>query len=131
MTDTISSGTPEGVPNHCPICDTIICIEPSHPPGDAPCPNCGTLLWFFQTSEGMRLYESKSVAGLSEKIMKIICDRLGTNKEITPTTPLHENVDSLELVELMMELEAEFGITIPDDQAEKIRTVGDVIDCIA
>jgi hypothetical protein len=42
----ISSRTPEGFPHHCPICDADICIEPSRPPGDAPCPNCGHLLWF-------------------------------------------------------------------------------------
>jgi hypothetical protein len=35
MSTTISSHTPEGVPNHCPVCDTLICIEPSQPPGDA------------------------------------------------------------------------------------------------
>jgi hypothetical protein len=52
MTGTISTRTPEGAPNHCPVCDSLICIEPSQPPGDAPCPNCGTLLWFFGTSAG-------------------------------------------------------------------------------
>jgi hypothetical protein len=43
---TISSRTPEGEPNYCPICNVAIRIEPSRPPGDAPCPSCGVLLWF-------------------------------------------------------------------------------------
>jgi hypothetical protein len=42
----ISSRTPEGWPKHCPVCGRDIRIEPSTPPGDAPCPNCGLLLWF-------------------------------------------------------------------------------------
>jgi len=41
-----SSRTPEGESNQCPICGKEVRIEPSRPPGDAPCPNCGHLLWF-------------------------------------------------------------------------------------
>jgi hypothetical protein len=43
---TISSRTPEGEPNRCPVCRHQLTIEPSRPPGDAPCPRCGVLLWF-------------------------------------------------------------------------------------
>ena len=43
---TIASRTPEGRPNHCPVCGTDLKIEPSDPPGDALCPRCGHLLWF-------------------------------------------------------------------------------------
>jgi HptB-dependent secretion and biofilm anti anti-sigma factor len=42
----ISSRTPEGRPNHCPVCGFDLKIEPSDPAGDAPCPRCGHLLWF-------------------------------------------------------------------------------------
>lgn len=42
----ISSRTPEGRPNRCPVCGSAIKIEPSDPAGDAPCPNCGHLVWF-------------------------------------------------------------------------------------
>ena len=41
-----SSRTPEGTPNRCPICNAEVRMETSTPPGDAPCPNCGHLLWF-------------------------------------------------------------------------------------
>jgi hypothetical protein len=44
-----SSRTPEGWPNRCPACGKEVRIEPSIPPGDAPCPNCGHLLWFDPT----------------------------------------------------------------------------------
>lgn len=42
----ISSRTPEGTPNRCPVCGYQLKIEPSDPAGDAPCPRCGHLLWF-------------------------------------------------------------------------------------
>src|SRR5436305_5369278 len=42
----ISSRTPEGTPNRCPVCGSHLRIEPSDPAGDAPCPRCGHLLWF-------------------------------------------------------------------------------------
>lgn len=42
----ISSRTPEGRPNLCPVCGAAIEVEPSDPAGDAPCPHCGNLLWF-------------------------------------------------------------------------------------
>ena len=42
----ISSRTPEGEPNRCPVCGHHVNLEPSRPPGDAPGPVCGSLLWF-------------------------------------------------------------------------------------
>jgi hypothetical protein len=45
-----ASRTPEGEPNQCPICGKEVQLEPSRPPGDAPCPNCGHLLWFDSPS---------------------------------------------------------------------------------
>ncbi|MCA9127808.1 MAG: tetratricopeptide repeat protein [Planctomycetales bacterium] len=41
-----SSRTPEGDDNHCPVCGNDVRIDPTRPPGDAPCPHCGNLLWF-------------------------------------------------------------------------------------
>lgn len=46
----ISSRTPEGQPAHCPLCGSEFKIEPSRPAGDAPCPNCGHLLWLAKGS---------------------------------------------------------------------------------
>src|SRR5262249_34847085 len=42
----IASRTPEGDPNRCPVCGKRLRLEPSRPPGDAPCPSCGSLVWF-------------------------------------------------------------------------------------
>jgi acyl carrier protein len=133
MSLPISSRTPEGVPNHCPICDTLVCIEPTEPPGDAPCPGCGTLLWFIETSAGMRCYDAAAVAPLWERLLAILGENLGvTQQQVSSSTSFTRDVgaDSLDLVELVMELEEDFDITIPDEEAEKIKTVGDAIDYI-
>ena len=130
---TIASRTPEGEPNRCPVCDAKVCIEPSRPGGDAPCPNCGVLLWFLPTSEGVSIYETESVALMRERLAALMYDNLGINKEqVNWQTSFIEDVgsDSLDIVELMMEIEEEFEITIPPDEAEKIRTVGDAMDAI-
>jgi acyl carrier protein len=131
MPPTISSRTPEGAPNHCPVCDALICIEPSQPPGDAPCPSCGVLLWFIPTSGGMRFHPTDAATPVRERIAEILSRELGVNREnvvhsLSSFADL--GVDSLNIVELVMELEMEFDVTIPDDEAEKIRTPGDAVD---
>jgi hypothetical protein len=47
----ISSRTPEGSTNDCPVCGQQVRIEPSFPKDDAPCPHCGHLLWFEKPQE--------------------------------------------------------------------------------
>lgn len=71
---------------------------------------------------------------IQEKVVAIIVDKLGVDAssvvpEASFTTDL--GADSLDTVELIMELEKQFEITIPDEQAEKISTVQDAIDYIA
>ena len=65
-----------------------------------------------------------------ERVKSIIVDKLGVEEsEVTETASFTNDLgaDSLDTVELIMEFEKEFGISIPDDQAEKITTVGDAI----
>ena len=64
-----------------------------------------------------------------DKIKKIITEQLGVDEaDITPESRFLDDLgaDSLDTVELVMALEEEFGIEIPDEDAEKIQTVGDV-----
>jgi acyl carrier protein len=134
MTQTISSSTPEGRPNHCPVCGAEVHVEPSLESRDAPCPNCGTLLWFFPTSVGLRFHESKRIAPIREKVLQIICDNLGVNRAaITPASSFFDDIgaDSLDTVEFVMALEKEFGVDIADEDTDKIKTVGDLIDYLA
>ena len=64
------------------------------------------------------------------KVKGIIIDKLGVeDSEVTPEASFTNDLgaDSLDTVELIMEFEKEFNISIPDDQAENIATVGDAI----
>ena len=73
------------------------------------------------------------MSDISTKVVSIIVDKLGVEeKEVTPTASFTNDLgaDSLDTVELIMEFEKEFNIAIPDDQAEKIGTVGDAISYI-
>ena len=73
------------------------------------------------------------MSDISSKVKSIIVDKLGVEeKEVTPTASFTNDLgaDSLDTVELIMEFEKEFNIAIPDDQAEKIATVGDAISYI-
>lgn len=70
------------------------------------------------------------MSDISSKVTSIIVDKLGVEeKEVTPTASFTNDLgaDSLDTVELIMEFEKEFNIAIPDDQAEKIQTVGDAV----
>ena len=67
---------------------------------------------------------------IASRVKAIIVDKLGVEEsEVKPEASFTNalGADSLDTVELIMEFEKEFGITIPDDQAEKIGTVGDAI----
>jgi acyl carrier protein len=67
---------------------------------------------------------------ISSKVKAIIVDKLGVDEaEVTDQASFTNDLgaDSLDTVELIMQFEKEFGITIPDDQAEKITTVGEAI----
>ena len=73
------------------------------------------------------------MAEVSQRVVDIVAEQLGVDKEkVTPETSFVNDLgaDSLDTVELVMELEEEFDINIPDDAAEKIQTVGQAIEFI-
>jgi acyl carrier protein len=115
MAITISSRTPEGHDSRCPLCGAEAAIEYSIA-GDASCPNCGSLLWGEEA--------------VYARIKRFLAERLNVDPErITEELSLVNDLgqDSLGIVELVMVLEEEFDINIPDDAAEKIQTIGDAI----
>ena len=68
-----------------------------------------------------------------ERLKKLIVEQLGVDEEeVTPTASFVEdlNADSLDLVELIMSLEEEFGMEISDEDAEKIQKVSDAVEFI-
>jgi len=70
---------------------------------------------------------------IKEKVIKIVSEQMGVDKaEITMDTSFVNdlNADSLDTVELVMEFEDEFELSIPDEEAEKIQTVGQAVEYI-
>ncbi|MCF7954558.1 MAG: acyl carrier protein [Phycisphaerae bacterium] len=74
------------------------------------------------------------MAEIEAKVIEIVSEQMGVDKgEISRETSFINdlNADSLDTVELVMEFEDEFDMSIPDEEAEKIQTVGAAIDYIA
>lgn len=73
------------------------------------------------------------MASIQDKVMKIVVEQLGVDEDqVTPSASFVEDLgaDSLDTVELVMAFEEEFDIEIPDEDAEKILTVGKAMDYI-
>lgn len=73
------------------------------------------------------------MSNVLERVTKIIVDRLGVDEsKVTPEATFKEDLgaDSLDVVELVMELEDEFGLQFSDEDSEKIVTVGDAVSYI-
>jgi acyl carrier protein len=67
---------------------------------------------------------------IGDRVIEIVCEQMGQSKEkVNENTSFINDLgaDSLDTVELVMELEDEFDLSIPDEEAEKIKTVGDAI----
>ena len=105
---TIASRTPEGEPLGCPVCGKVDRLEPSFPGGDACCPTCGHLLLLVRDRVG--------------KAPGAFLEKFSLSTSLADTT-----LDSIDFVELVMELEEEFDIDVSDAAAEKIKTVGDLL----
>ena len=112
---TVSSRTPEGMPSECPLCGASSNIEFSEPAQDAPCPNCGHLLWASNQ--------------LVHEVSQRYEDALGTSPgSINSSTRFSDlGADSLDIVEMVMDLEEEYDVSIPEDVAKNLLTVRDAV----
>ena len=93
------------------------------------CNNCGHI---WQVDE-LDYDDQNNNDPIFQKLCSIVIDKLGVDKnEVTLWARFVEDfgADSLDLVELVMEIEKEFGISIPDDIAENLKTVGETVDYI-
>jgi len=74
------------------------------------------------------------MSSIEDRVKKIVCEQLGVKEEeVKSSSSFVEDLgaDSLDTVELVMALEEEFGIEIPDKDAEKIKTVNDVVGYVS
>jgi acyl carrier protein len=91
--------------------------------------NCQNLKSIIFAAQFFKLIRNL-MSQIADKVKAIIIDKLGVeDAEVTPEASFANDLgaDSLDTVELIMEFEKEFNISIPDDSAEKIVTVGDAI----
>ena len=106
----ISSRTPEGEPNQCPVCGKHVRIDPSPLFGDAPCPNCGHLLWFYRLEAETRISTWEESSKLRLRLIEAIATRCSIAREKVTGDPRQlENLgmNSLDVVELVIQLEEE------------------------
>jgi acyl carrier protein len=76
---------------------------------------------------------AEELKNIDERVKEIVCEQMGASRDkITDETSFIQDLgaDSLDTVELVMEFEDEFDLNIPDEDAEKIQTVGDAIKYI-
>ena len=79
---------------------------------------------------GLPLIQEAMAENIQEKVTEIIVEQLSVNADqVTPESKMIEDLgaDSLDAVELVMAVEEEFGIEVPDEEAEKLISVGDII----
>jgi acyl carrier protein len=75
-----------------------------------------------------------STKEIEDKVIEIVCKQLGVSREkVSGNTSFVNDLgaDSLDTVELIMEMEEAFGLSIPDEQAEKIQTIADAVKYVA
>src|SRR5947209_20572311 len=99
------------------------------------CPQCEMRTWFYKTPEGLAcVHSAEQIAALRARVVPLIVKNLNADPaKVEDGSSFMEDfgADSLDVVELVMGLEEEFRITIPDTEAEKIKTVGDLLDYLA
>jgi acyl carrier protein len=97
------------------------------------CPDCSAAAGLIPCATNTNRTNFMAEKSIEEKVKDIIVEQLGVNPEqVTPQASFIEDLgaDSLDIVELVMAFEEEFGVEVPDEDAEKLQTVGDVIKYI-
>lgn len=129
----ISSRTPEGLPNDCPVCGSRPRIEPSDPAGDAPCPRCGHLLWFAWEDLGedqvIRPSDRRLDPGSLDRLIDSLAMRPGLRLLIDMSEVQYLDSPALsKLIDLKRKLRAGGGRlrlqSVPPDLAEVFRITG-------
>lgn len=123
---TISSRTPEGQSGNCPVCRACVVIEPSIMTGDAPCPQCGHLLWFVQLPGQTYVFQRNRNEARRERLLNLMAEQLGVSIEQLTTSPdIYEEAgaDSLDITELIMSLDEEMETELAQYMDERARDV--------
>jgi acyl carrier protein len=127
--------TPATAPGTCPACSAPVAVEPASLTGETSCPACRQPLAYVNLRPQPHWYRAERLPEERrkkvERALAVIHERLGL---AAPGTAVDDasfqdlGADSLDLVEVVMELEEVSGVTIPDEDADKLRTIGAVVD---
>ena len=96
-------------------------------------PDCPAAVRIYPRATNTNRTNFMAEKPIEEKVKDIIVEQLGVNPEqVTPQASFIEDLgaDSLDIVELVMAFEEEFSVEVPDEDAEKLQTVGDVVKYI-
>ena len=99
--------------NCCPSCKTDIRVEPSILFGEMACPKCSKRLWYLVAADSARLFDFESSTDLQKRAITFIAQRMEVDADELSADPSILNnleTDSLEALELLMDLEEEIGL---------------------
>ena len=118
----IASRGMEGGRPLCPFCKAPLRVKPFGLAGAVACPECRCRLWFFRLGNELRFYDPGSVRDPKREQIE---EMLTWIQESPWNTT---GMDSLDIVEFIMELEERFGLEVLERDAMKLKTLTDVID---
>jgi len=124
-----SAPTPVVSLDCCPGFGTKAVPDAALTSGNLPCPACGRVLWFFRDAAGLQVFSKET----ADKVLDVIVSKLDVEREkLTPSLAFQEDLgaDSLDVAEMIMQLEEDFDIAFPNEDAETVRTVGDAIRAV-
>lgn len=128
----MSPRAPLGVSNQCPLCRSTLAGESPTADGELPCPGCGGRLWLLNTTAGRRYHQAERVGPIRERVIDVVEGKFPEARgHLTGTTTFEDlGADSLDVAEVIMEIEQEFDLTIDDEEANHLRCINDLIDYI-
>lgn len=128
----ISPRAPHGVSNQCPLCRSTIAGDSSTADGALTCPKCGGRLCLLHTTAGLRYHEADTVAPVRERVVDVIERKFAVPRDqLTGAVTFQDlGADSLDVAEVIMELEQEFDLTIDDEEVNHLRCINDLVDYI-
>lgn len=114
--------------NCCPRCHTPAIIASTEPRCAMPCWTCELPLHAWSTPDGWHVFSQKA----TDQTIALAAEKLGVPAEkITPMDSFQDlGADSLDVAEIIMELEGALDIHLPSEEADAVRTVGDVIGLV-
>jgi hypothetical protein len=118
--------TPEGVPSQCPLCNAVICLEPSGALGEATCPYCRGRLWFVQVfPHGLYYPDAEVSQAKRQRIAAVMAKLAAMGREGALAV---DDLDSVELVAFVMEMEQMLGVRLTEDAVREMKSLADLID---